>query len=217
MSRILLSVLLLFGVLLYGNAEERKDTLTAARAFAELPVDVLDLLGKSTRLDMLDFYEADSIYDAANAMEGLSRLESVSPRRLVVELTPVSSLAVSVLDTGSGDVVMTAYTIGDDTQACDTDLRFFSSSYKELPREKYIKTASLDDFFLFPDKKTKKKVVELIPFPTVRYVPSADSETMTAELTVSRFMSADDYKEVSRYLKGKLLYRWDGKKFRLEK
>lgn len=209
--------MLLLGVLVPGSAAERNDTLTASRAFAELPVDVLDLLGKSARLDMLDFYEADSIHVVANAMEGISRLESVSPRRLVVELTPVSSLAVSVLDAGKDDIVMTAYTIGDETQAYDTDLRFFTSSYKELPREKYIKTASLDDFFSFPDKRTKKRVVELIPFPTVRYVPSEDSETMTAELTVARFMSADDYKEVARYMKGKLLYRWDGRKFRLEK
>ena len=37
------------------------DTITASEAFVELPISVLDLIDKSRRMDMLDYYAADSI------------------------------------------------------------------------------------------------------------------------------------------------------------
>ena len=189
---------------------------TAAEAFENLPIEVLDLLSKSTRLDMLDFYKVDSIYNARNTMEGISRLKKVTPTFLSVTLTPVSELSLQVLSGKKGDLVMTAYTVGDEHQAYDTDLRFYDSQYRELQRDKYVKIAELDDFFSYPDKKTKERVRELIPFPTVRYELSPDASEMTARLTVGQFMSADDYASVKPYMKDELHYVWNGSKYKMQ-
>lgn len=201
----------------FASDENNADALNASKVFADMPISVLDLVDKSRRLDMLDYYAVDSIARVPNAMEGLSYLDTVTPSYLKVVLTPVTTLGIKLLPSKKGDIILTAYTIGDKDQAYDTDLRFFDSSYKELNRDKLIKLATLKDFFDCPDKQTYRLVAELVPFPTVRYEPSVDSLQITAELTVGQFMSADDYAKISKYLRGNLLYKWNGSKFILEK
>lgn len=197
---------------------EAEDTLTASQVFTELPISVLDLVDRSRRLDMLDYYAADSIAKVPNAMEGLSYLEQVTPDYLRVSLTPVSTLTIKLLPLKKGgEVVMTAYTIGDADQAYDTDLRFYDTQYRELKQEKFIKLASLSEFFDCRDKQTRALVSRLVPFPTVRYLPDADGLGLTAELTVGQFMSAEDYDSIKPYLRPPLRYRWTGSKFDLEK
>lgn len=213
---ILVGIAALFAAGISASGASGSRPHTASEAFENLPIEVLDLLSKSTRLDMLDFYGVDSIYDARNTMDGISRLEKVTPTFLSVELTPVSRLSLQVLPSKKGELVITAYTVGDDFQAYDTDLRFYDSGYQELDRDKYIKIAELDDFFSYPDKKMKKRVHELIPFPTVRYELSPDRSEMTARLTVGQFMSADDYASVKPYMKDELRYVWNGSKYKLQ-
>lgn len=207
----------IFSPAAFASDENKDDALTASKVFADMPISVLDLVDKSRRLDMLDYYTVDSIAKVPNVMEGLSYLDTVTPSYLKVVLTPVTTLGIKLLPSKKGDIILTAYTIGDKDQAYDTDLRFFDSSYKELNRDKMIKLATLKDFFDCPDKQTYRLVAELVPFPTVRYEPSADSLQITAELTVGQFMSADDYAKISKYLRGKLHYKWNGSKFILEK
>lgn len=216
-----ISMALILGVLLMPlpAMSERTvpDTLSASEAFADLPISVIDLLDRSRRLDMLDYYSADSIANVRNAMGGVSFLEDVTPDYLKACLTPVTTIAVKVLPAKRGDIVMTAYTVGDKDQAYDTDLRFFDSSYRELKRDRYIKSATLDDFFDYPDKEAKKLVAELVPFPTVRYEPDVSGTGMSAELTVGQIMSADDYGRIRNFLRPRLYYRWNGSRFNLEK
>ncbi len=180
-------------------------------------VSVLDLIDKSRRMDMLDYYAADSIAKIPNVMEGLSFLDKVTRDYVKANLTPVSTITVKVLPLKRGEVVMTAYTIGDKDQAYDTELRFYDSNYTELKTAKFIKPATLDDFFDYPDKESKKRVAELVPFPTVRYEPDVNGTGMSAELTVGQFMSADDYASIKPLLKPRLHYKWTGSKFNLEK
>lgn len=213
---IFIAAALIFTGSVKGEVEAR-DTLTAGEVFAELPLQVLDMLNKSTRLDMLDFYRVDSIYQAHNSMEGLSHLNKVNRDYLSVSLTPVSTLELRLLPVKRGDLFITAYTIGDANQAYDTDIHFYNGLYQELPRDKYIKIAELDDFFNYPDKATRRRVRDLIPFPTVRYNLSPDNDSLTAELTIGQFMSADDLKSLQPYMKGKLKYVWKGGKYSLVK
>lgn len=166
---------------------------------------------------MLDYYAADSIAKIPNVMEGLSFLDKVTRDYVKANLTPVSTITVKVLPLKRGEVVMTAYTIGDKDQAYDTELRFYDSNYTELKTAKFIKPATLDDFFDYPDKESKKRVAELVPFPTVRYEPDVNGTGMSAELTVGQFMSADDYASIKPLLKPRLHYKWTGSKFNLEK
>lgn len=192
--------------------------MTASEVFAALPVSVMDMIDKSRRLDMLDYYKVDSIVKVPNTMDGVSFLEKVTPDYLKVCITPVSTMTIKKLPGKKGEIIMIAYTVGDKDQAYDTDLRFYDTSFNELKKEKFIKEPSLDLFFTSQDKSLRKEISEAIPFPTIRYIPAVEGNDISAELTSGQLVSQEDRKLLKKYLKPSgLRYVWDGAKFNLEK
>lgn len=193
------------------------DTISARRAFVEMPATVLDLLPKSTRLDMLDFFDVDSIYNAVNSLEGISSLEAVTPDYLKVRLTPVSSMQFKVLKNKKGnDIVMTIYTVGGGREAKDSDIRFFDTQLQELNRDKFMKLPELKDFFNIPkeSKTTMKEINDLIPFATMEFNASPGSDIVTGKLTVGQFLSQEDYDYIKSLERPQVTLRWDGKTLR---
>lgn len=199
------------------QAASPADTISAERAFIEMPMKNLDILTQSMRMDMVDYYHVDSIYQVRNAMEGLSHLDTVSPDYLKVEITPVSSMEFKVTPSGNRDIVMCIYTIGDEVQAHDSELTFFDSAMRELPVSKYIKMPRLSDFFNCPDKAAREKVAELVPFPTIEFEATPGADTLKAHLTVGQFMTREDYDAIKTWQLPELTYRWNGRKYVLQK
>lgn len=193
------------------------DTISARRAFVEMPATVLDLLPRSTRLDMLDFFDVDSVYQAPNAMEGLSHLETVTPDYLKVDITPISSLQFKVLKDNKGaDVVMTIYTTGGGDESKDSDIRFYNSSMVELPREKILVLPQLKDFFSIPPGSvtTMKEIEQMVPFYTMEFNASPGSNDVIGKITVGEFMDPDDYNIARLFEKPSIKMIWDGKKLK---
>lgn len=217
LKRLLVFMTALLPVLASWGAEP--DTISVRRAFVDMPLSTLDLLSRSTRLDMLDFYDLDSIYNARNTMAGISRLEKLEPGYLKVKLTPVTTMELKILPSGNkgAQLVLLNYTIGDSIQAKDSDLKFFDSSMNELPGDKFMKLPELSDFFDYPDKKVKEEVSRLVPFPTVEYTVVPESGDLVARLTVGEFMSSEDFKSIKPYLKPSIVYNWNGNRYRKAK
>ena len=217
MIRKLLIVLILSMVTLLPSPAKSvvsTDSITARRAFVEMPATVLDLLSKSSRLDMLDFFDVDSIYRAVNALEGFSYLEKVTPDYLKVVITPVSTLQFKILkDKKGNELVMTIYTVGGDSDAKDSDIRFFNAELEELDRSKLLKLPLLKDYFDVPrgDKTALNEIEQLVPFSTVEFEAAPSSNIVTGKLTVGNFMSQEDYGIVRRYERPGISLVWDGK------
>lgn len=196
------------------------DTISVKRAFVEMPVNTLDLLNRSTRLDMLDYFAVDSVYKAENALEGESYLVAVKPDYLKLQLTAVSTLELKVVRSKKGgDIVVSVYTISGDSQAPDSDIKFFDANMKELPRDKYFRLPDLKDFFEIPKGSvtTMKELKQMIPFPTIEYFLSPGSDEIKARLTVGTFMDKDDYNIMKLFLKPEIFFRWNGSKYSLVK
>ena len=200
----------------YGASEQR-DTLNAGEVFVNLPLKTLDILSKSRRMDMLDYYAADSIYKAPNGMEGLSELVEVTPDFLEVKITPVTAMQIVMLRSGKGPAAMVLYTIGGDGQAADTDVAFFDGNMQELPRKKYLEYPEIIDFFNVPDKDVRKRIEELVPFPTIEVSAAPGTTDLTARLTVGEFMGRENYDYIKKYLKPELRFRWNGKRYEMVK
>lgn len=200
-------------------AKEVTDTLTASDVFVNLPLKTLEIIDRSRRLDMLDYYAADSIYKAPNGMEGYSELVKVTPDFLEVQITPVTEMQILILpkirEKEAAAVVL--YTINGEGQAADTDVSFFDTSLKELPRKKYLEYPEILDFFDVPDKETRDRIEELVPFPTIEFRAVPGSTDLTATLTVGEFMGRENYDFIKKYMKKELIFRYDGKKYKLNK
>ena len=79
------------------QAAEPADTLTARYVFENLEIPAIDLLSRSTRLDMAAYHDVGRRYDARNELGGISTLDSLTNNYASVTLTPVSSLQLMTL------------------------------------------------------------------------------------------------------------------------
>ena len=198
-------------------AKETADTVfTARKVFEKLHSSALEILPPSTRLDMLDYWDVDSVYKASNAMEGLSWLENVTPGFLKVRITEVSSLEIKLLPDKKGKIVMTVYTVGDDVQAQDSRIRFYDESLAELPSEKYLVMPRLKDFFEIPKgSATKiKEIEQMIPFPTVAFSANPDNDNLEARLTVEKYINQDDWNIAKLFVKPSVTLEWKKGKYK---
>ena len=187
-----------------GEQKEERKVSTAREAFTYLNIPALEILKRTTRLDMLDYWDADSTYKASNAMGGLSWIEACTPDYMKVQLTPVSTLELKMLPTKkNGMVTMAIYTVGSDSQAEDSQITFTDEKLHPLDAKKFFKQPKLEDFFEIPKGSltTMKEIREMIPFPTVAYNASPDSNDLTARLTVEKFMNVDDFNIIKLFLK----------------
>lgn len=197
----------------YG-AKIAGDSVSAGDVFVNLPLKTLDILSRSRRMDMLDYYAADSIYKAPNGMEGLSELVKVTPDYLKVKITPVTDMDILMLRSPKKALAVVLYTIGGDGQAADTDVTFLDDRMQELPRKKYLEYPDVLDFFNLPDKEVKEKIEEIIPFPTIEFTADPSSTTLSATLTVGEFLGKENFEYIKRYMKtSPLQFRWNGKKY----
>ena len=177
-----------------GKAEPKH--LTADSVFIKLPVDVIQVLNVSSRMDMLDYYSNDSIYRAPNLTGGEACLRRVTPSYLEAELTSVSTIQIRILPGKSGDIAAVSYTV--DSTGSQADSRQFF----------HIERGSATSM---------RELLDMVPFPTVQYSLSVDDTALTARLTVGPNIDKDDYNIMKLFLVPELRYVWDGKKYKLEK
>lgn len=205
--------------------ETKKETsktdsgFTARKVFTDLQTSALELLPKSTRLDMLDYWDVDSVYKASNVMEGLSWLENVTPDYLKVRITPVSVLEIKILPGKKGKFAMTVYTVGDDVQAQDSQISFYDENLTLLPTDKYLEMPPLKYFFDIPKgSATKMQEIEaMIPFPTIAFNASPDNDNLEVRLTVEKYMNEDDWNIAKLFVKPYITLDWKKDKYRYSK
>lgn len=185
-------------------------TFTARNVFERIHTSALEILPKSTRLDMLDYWDVDSVYKASNAMEGLSWLEKVTPDYLKVKVTSVSEFEIKILPEKTNKIVMTIYTVGDDEQAQDSQIKFYDESLTELDREKYLILPQIKDFFDIPKGSTTKmkEIEEMIPFPTMAFSANPENDNIEVRLTVSQYINQDDWNIAKLFAKPYITLEW---------
>lgn len=189
------------------------EPLTASKVFAEIPLEVLDMLRQSTRLDMLDYYShADSIVSVQDALGGQSRFLQVDSDYLKVSVTPVSTLEIKLLPAKKDQIIMTLYTVGNDSLACDTQVKFFDSSLKQLPAEKYLKAPALKDFCNLRNSGfSQSDVAEKIPFEAIAYSTGPGDTPLTATLTTLTTLSKEDRDLLTPLISPSLSAPWTSK------
>ena len=193
--------------------------LTAREVFKKLQCQQLELLSPSVRLDMLDYWDADSIYKASNAMEGLSWLEMVADTYLKLHVTSVSTFEIKILSEKKNDIILTIYTIGSEAQARDSQLNFYDTALIPQETKKYFDIPELKDYFSIPKGSltSMKEIREMIPFPTVSYEANPDNENLTSELTVKEFLNQDDWNIIKLFLKPSITLDWKNEKYKYHK
>lgn len=208
-----------FAVEKNGDPEPVKTKLSPREVFANLKSQPLDILPVSARLDMLDYWDADSIKKVSNALQGLSWLDTVGDSYLKVNVTSVSTFEIKILPAKHGEMVMTIYTIGDDVQAQDSQVDFYDGSLILLDTSKYLDMPVLKDYFDIPKGSITdmKEIKGMIPFPTVKYSASDDSNDLVSALTVKEFVNQDDWNIIKLFIKPSITLEWKKDRYKFRK
>lgn len=212
---LLISLVFLPSFLCMGKGKETTDTISSKRAFIELTENGLDLLATSTRLDMLDYLDADSLVSVDNKLHGKSRLETVTPDFLELKLTDVSTMQIKILKQKDGkDIVMTIHTVGGEGDCAESDVMFFDAGMQPLPTGRFLPELKLADFFDLKGYRTNiKEIEEILPFYSVAIEANKDNSELTARLTSGDAMTVEDYNLVKMFMKPEVKLAWNGKKF----
>ena len=191
---------------------------TARHVFEKLHSSAVEILPPSTRLDMLDYWDVDSVYKASNAMEGLSWLEKVTPSYLKVRISAVSTFEIKILPVKKGLIAMTINTVGDDVQAQDSQIKFYNEELTELESDKFITIPQVRDFFEIPKgSTTKMKEIEaMIPFPTIAYSANPENNDLEARLTVEKYINEDDWNIAKLFFKPFITLQWKKDKYKFK-
>ncbi len=195
------------------------DVKNAREAFIHFPASVLDLLEENTRRDMLDYYDqADTVRKVSNTLDGLSWLEPpVTDRYLKVRPTPLSSMTIRMLSAGKDTIFAVVYTISGNGTAGDSEISFWNTKMKRLPFAKYIRLAGITDFIKREryDKEQKEEILSMIPYPTVEYSFTPQSDTLSVRLTVNEYLGVETASYLAPYMRPERKYVWEGKKFKM--
>ena len=196
-----------------------KNDFTARHVFEKLHSSALEILPVSVRLDMLDYWDVDSVYKASNVMEGLSWIEKVTPDYLKVRITPVSTLEIKILPAKKSDLAMTIYTVGDDVQAQDGQIKFYDEDLDLLNTNDYLVMPRVKDFFEIPKGSVTKmsEIESMIPFPTIAFTANPENTNIEARLTVEQYINQDDWNIAKLFVKPYIILDWKKDKYKVEK
>lgn len=196
--------------------------LTAREAFVRIETPSLNLLTVQMRQDLLSYYDADTLRQVPNALGGLSQLtRPLTDDYLKVRITPVSTMAVKTIPNGQDTIVATIYTIAAPGQGADSQVTFYDSELRKLPTHRFLRLAQIDEFIETgrnrEGREQKKRLLSLIPYPTVEYAFAPDGDTVTAHLTVTDYLGAETLQQLERHIRPHLTYVWNGHKYELQK
>lgn len=210
MRQIILSIILILGIF-----SMNVDAITAEQAFVTAPESVFPLLNKSTRLDMIDYFNSGSTTPSKNKLSGNSRVTSIKINDLRFEMSASSSYQIAILDLKDGkEIIALIETIK--AMESDSKISFYTTEWEKIDG-KYFSEPELEDWLTSTGKKNIKEVEALVPFILVGY----EFDTMNGELllnnNIKSMLSEDIYESVASYFTPQLKYRWTGKQFKLIK
>lgn len=193
--------------------------LTARGVFERLQSPAFETLKKTIRLDMLDYWDADSVYHAKNAIGGESWIEKLTPGYARVRLTPVSLCEIKLLPVKNDTIVMTIFTVGEENGVADSEVAFFDRELKGLETERFFMTPPLESFFNVGKGSplTMGEIRDAVGFPAIVFEASPESDRIEGKLAVAPAVDVDLQKKISGCMVPGVSMKWQNGMFRLEK
>lgn len=146
-----------------GQAREASDF------FIEAPSEVIPLLTKSARMDMLDYFRSSLDTPTSNSLRGRSRITAMTPSSMDISISDNTTLQLVVQPTGRADtLIMVIETVR--TPIADSGIRIYDRAWREV-------STKLPDYMDFV-AKDKRKAAKKLPAPPmvftqIEYLPES--------------------------------------------
>ena len=193
---------------------------TIRELFADEPDDIFILLPKSTRLDMLDYFDVGKMVKVENSLSSgkkVSRLLKVTDSSIDVAVTQSSQVSMTLLTSAKADSVI-AVVQTYQVPYFDSQISFYDVDWNKLNTSKYFDAPTMKSFILpGTDKKIVNDILQSVKFSLISYsIEQADNGdvTLTASLNLEGVMVKEDYDRIKDYLSKTIVYRLSNLKFK---
>lgn len=193
---------------------------TIRELFADEPDDIFILLPKSTRLDMLDYFDVGKMVKVENSLSSgkkVSRLLKVTDSSIDVAVTQSSQVSMTLLTSAKADSVI-AVVQTYQVPYFDSQISFYDVDWNKLNTSKYFDAPTVKSFILpGTDKKIVNDILQSVKFSLISYsIEQADNGdvTLTASLNLEGVMVKEDYDRIKDYLSKTIVYRLSSLKFK---
>lgn len=183
--------------------------LTASKAFVEAPRNVLPLLDRNARLDMLDYFNSGLTTKTSNKLNGSSAVTAVSHEQVAVQMTDASTCHIAVIPASKDSLIAVITTVS--TPAPDSKMTVYSSDFKHELTTSVFSKPTLKEWLT--DGGSLGTVEAMVPFLLISYSYDPSTGILTLTNNTKTFLSEDVYTIVEPYLKKEIRYKWTGKKF----
>lgn len=197
--------------LLLVTALQAGAQLTASSAFVSAPNAVFPLLDRNTRLDMIDFFNSGSSSPSRNALYGSSRILSLSPKKMEIEMTSASKAEIMTLKAGNDSVIALVSTVM--TPTPDSKINFYLKDWATDITGRMFAAPQLDDWLTESGRKNRDMVEAMVPFVLSSYSFEPESGNLVLTSHVEEFLSPEVYAEISDYMVNSLTYKLAGGKY----
>lgn len=183
--------------------------------FISMPDSVAPLLTKVNREDCVDFLDSNMKAVVRNRFDKESELKTLTKDYLLMQMTASSTMEMKLLPMNdSVKVICVVRTV--QTDVPDSDVRFYDTTWKELPVVDYFSLPTEDAFYLPTDSIDEElvKVRKKADMYLVKYSLSAERPVLEAEYTTPDYLNEEDRKELLKFLrKEPLALEWKNGRF----
>jgi len=187
---------------------------TIADLFASEPGNIFRLLTRTSRLDMVDYYNSGQAVAARNNMGGDSQLLALDSVYLKLQASDVKTVEMRMVANRRDTVVFVIETVL--TPVPDSRLTCWSSQWQRLNTAKLFTMPVIDDFMTHKMPSDLRADLDAAaPFQLIELTFDGTShDTMVARHGLKRFLVASEYARFSPYLTDSITYRLGGTKIK---
>lgn len=205
-------LILMVMVIVALGAEAR----TVRDFFVDEPNRLFMLLPRTTRLDMLDYYDSGQLVTRSNNLGDGSQMIKVDGNFMHVRMSASKTVQMLLIPDRKDSVIVVIETL--ETPVKDSHISFYDTQWRKLVN-KYFTMPGLDAFFKKEvDKKQRAELLDAIPFPLVSLTMEGDDyTTIVARHGLKEFLVAEEYAPYEKAMVPSLTYTTKSRFWKLKK
>lgn len=184
---------------------------TAAEFFVDAPTAVIPTIDRTTRLDMIDYFNAGSDKPSRSAFGGDCRILQLTPESISFTTSDTADYTLSLLPSKNrGEkIIMLVRTLR--TPAEDSSAKFYTTSWEEI--RGVFEVPMLNDWLNETGKRQRRDVENAVPFVLAKMVYIPDEKLLTITNNLGEYIPEESLDLAKESLHQQLRFRWNGKKF----
>ena len=189
-------------------------TRTISDFFASEPGNIFPLLTRTSRLDMVDYYNSGKTVAIANNLEGESSLLQLDSAYLKVQTSKNRIVEMRMRTAGKDTVITVIETVM--TPVPDSRLTQWNVHWQRFTSDKLFAMPGIDDFIIRKmPHDLRADLQDAMIFPLIQLTFKGEGhDIIEAAHGLEQFLAKEEYQRYSSYLKPSISYRFNGLKIK---